>query len=97
MPHPGTSYNPSLKDHQALLEQVKERELKIIKEEEHLNRVTTDMFKKVSADERDTFKLKELRSGLDDNDGNENGSNNDDDNEYIAVNPPVEVKPKGKN
>lgn len=99
MPHPGTSYNPSLKDHQALLELVKERELKIIKKEEHLNRVTTEMFKKVSSDERDTFKLNELRSGLDDEESNEKGPDNDNDsdsNEYIAVNPPVEVKRKDK-
>lgn len=93
MPHPGTSYNPSLKDHQALLELVKQRELKIIKQEDHLNRVTTDMFKKVSTDERDTFKLKELRAGLDD-DEEENEKGSDD--EYIAVNPPVEVKKKDK-
>lgn len=91
-PHPGTSYNPSLQDHQALLELVKERELKIIKQEDHLNRVTTDMFKKVSADERDTFKLKELRAGLDDDEDNEKAS----DDEYIPVNPPVEVKRKDK-
>lgn len=83
-----------MKDHQALLEQVKERELKIIKQEDHLNRVTTEMFKKVSADERDTFKLKELRSGLDDEEDNEKASDHDD--EYIAVNPAVEVKPKSR-
>lgn len=92
VPHPGTSYNPTLKDHQALLEQVKERESKIIKQEDHLNRVTTDMFKKVSADERDTFKLKELRAGLDDDEDHEKAS----DDEYIAVNPPVEVKKKDR-
>lgn len=73
---------------------MKERELKIIKQEDHLNRVTTDMFKKVSADERDTSKLKELRSGLDDEEENEKASDTDD--EYIAVNPPVEIKRKAK-
>ncbi|XP_031627652.1 ribosome biogenesis protein NOP53 [Contarinia nasturtii] len=93
VPHPGTSYNPSLKDHQALLEQVKERELKIIKQEDHLNRVTTEMFKKVSSGERDTFKLNELRSGLDDEETNEIVSDHD---EYIAINPPVEVKRKDR-
>lgn len=97
VPHPGTSYNPTLKDHQALLAAVEKRELKIIKQEEHLNRVTTDMFKKVSADERDTFKLKELRAGLDDDEAKEEeASNDDEENEYIAVNPPVEIKRKAK-
>lgn len=91
------SYNPTLKDHQALLAAVEERELKIIKQEEHLNRVTTSMFKKVTADERDASKLNELRSGLDDDgDDKKDGSNNESDDEYIAVNPPVEVKRKDK-
>lgn len=94
MPHPGTSYNPTLKDHQALLELVKERELKIIKKEEHLERVTTAMFKKMPADERDDFKLKELRSGLDDDE--EPPAKIDEDDEYIAINPPVEVKRKDR-
>lgn len=81
---------------------VEERELKIIKKEEHLDRVTTAMFNKVSAADRDEFKLKELRSGLDDEENNEGApaADNDDDdedsNEYIAVNPPVEVKRKDK-
>lgn len=99
IPHPGTSYNPTLKDHQALLEAVKERESKIIKQENHLDRVTTAMFKKVSANERDNSKLKELRSGMDDEeneDDAEKGSTDEDANEYIAVNPPVEVKRKDR-
>ena len=47
-PHPGTSYNPSFADHQELLAQVASEEKKLIKEEEHLNRVTNKMFRKVS-------------------------------------------------
>lgn len=98
VPHPGTSYNPTLEDHLALMAAVEERELKIIKKEEHLDRVTTSMFKKVSAEERDDFKLKELRSGLDDEEGAPavENDNDEDSNEYIAVNPPVEVKRKDK-
>ena len=46
-PHPGTSYNPSYADHQELLRQVAEKQLKFEKEEAHLNRVTTKMFQKV--------------------------------------------------
>lgn len=46
-PHPGTSYNPSYTDHQQLLHQIANEELELIKQEEHLNRVTTQMFKKV--------------------------------------------------
>lgn len=47
-PHPGTSYNPSYEDHQKLLQQVVQKELELMKREEHLDRVTTLMFKKVN-------------------------------------------------
>lgn len=47
MPHPGTSYNPSYDDHQKLLHEVVQKELELMKQEEHLDRVTTQMFKKV--------------------------------------------------
>lgn len=99
-PHPGLSYNPTLKDHQDLLNQVKEREEKIIKEEQHLERVTTSMFKRVPAVERDIADLKEKRSGMDDdedNDDNEDDTNSEaseDQNAVTSVNPPVIVKRK---
>lgn len=48
IPHPGTSYNPSYDDHQKLLHEVADEEQKLMKEEAHLNRVTTKMFKKVN-------------------------------------------------
>lgn len=51
-PHPGTSYNPSFTDHQELLKEVAEKEMKRIKEEEHLQRTTTNLFSKVSVDDR---------------------------------------------
>lgn len=46
-PHPGMSYNPSFDDHQQLLHEIVDKEKKLMKEEAHLNRVTTQMFKKV--------------------------------------------------
>lgn len=48
VPHPGTSYNPSYTDHQDLLHQIAQKELEFMKQEEHLDRVTTKMFKKAS-------------------------------------------------
>lgn len=92
-PHPGLSYNPSFKDHQNLLNLVKEREEKIIKKEQHLERVTTSMFKKVPTVERDIADLKEKRSGLDDDDVQENPES-EDDTELTSVNPPIIVKRK---
>lgn len=55
LPHPGMSYNPSFQDHQELLKVIVEKEKKVIKEEEHLKRVTNKMFKKVTADQRDVI------------------------------------------
>lgn len=48
IPHPGTSYNPSYNDHQELLHEITQKELELMKQEEHLDRVTTQMFKKVN-------------------------------------------------
>lgn len=96
IPHPGLSYNPSFEDHQDLLKRVEEREEKIIKQENHLNRVTTEMFKRVPVVERDIADLKEKRSGLDsDNEEDEVATeNSEDENEVTSVNPPVIVKRK---
>jgi nucleolar protein 53 len=46
-PHPGTSYNPSYIDHEELLTKLTIDEIKLIKKEEHLTRVTKNMFCKV--------------------------------------------------
>lgn len=48
VPHPGMSYNPSYSDHQDLLNDIAQKELELMKEEAHLDRVTTKMFKKAS-------------------------------------------------
>lgn len=99
-PHPGMSYNPSLKDHQDLISQVVNKEEAIIKEEKHLKRVTTDMFSKVTAEERDRLRIKEMSSGLpdteEDNAEQENDENHEDDTPYKSVNAPVVNKKKSK-
>lgn len=63
-PHPGTSYNPSYNDHQELLHKVAQKELELIKQEEHLDRVTNQMFKKISLQKRDENMIKEMSEGL---------------------------------
>lgn len=60
-PHPGLSYNPSLEDHQNLLKEIIEKEKKIMKEEEHLNRVTKDMLKKVPPAEKQVILIKNFK------------------------------------
>lgn len=51
-PHPGVSYNPSLKDHKSLLDEVVKHEMDKLKEEAHIARVTRDMFRKITVAEK---------------------------------------------
>jgi hypothetical protein len=51
------SYNPSYRDHQNLLQEVANKELTLIKEEKHLNRVTTKMFSRVTEDEKEVSRF----------------------------------------
>ncbi|XP_065170091.1 LOW QUALITY PROTEIN: ribosome biogenesis protein NOP53 [Atheta coriaria] len=92
LPHPGMSYNPSYEDHQDLLNLIAEKEKKIIKEEEHLKRVTELMFKKVTPAQRDANWLVEMTEGLKPDISNEGV--NEDDEEYKPINPPVKNKEK---
>lgn len=63
-PHPGSSYNPSYVDHQDLLHQIAKKELEFIKQEEHLDRVTTKMFKKIPQNKKEEYLLREMSEGL---------------------------------
>lgn len=64
LPHPGTSYNPSFKDHQDLMDSVTTYETTIIRREDHLKRVTTSMFDKVTAQQRDANHLNDFNAIL---------------------------------
>lgn len=90
VPHPGTSYNPSYQDHRDLLGKVVEKEKKIIKEEAHLNRVTRDMFRKVTVNEKENSWIVEMSEGLNQDQVKEEES----DGEYKPLNPPVQNKKK---
>jgi nucleolar protein 53 len=54
------SYNPSYRDHQTLLQEVANKELILIKEEKHLNRVTSKMFSRVTEDEKEVSRFVKL-------------------------------------
>ncbi|KAG8230991.1 hypothetical protein J437_LFUL003949 [Ladona fulva] len=56
----GTSYNPSLEEHSQLLSKAGQEELKVMKEEEHLKRVVTDMIPKVTVQEVELLKQFDL-------------------------------------
>lgn len=87
-PHPGMSYNPSYEDHQDLLQQIAEKEQKLIKEEEHLKRVTSGMFSKVTETKRDQDWLVDMSQGLPSK-NNTQSDNEDSDSEFKSVNPAV--------
>ncbi|XP_055844086.1 ribosome biogenesis protein NOP53 [Episyrphus balteatus] len=97
-PHPGTSYNPSLKAHQDLINTVVSKEADIIKVEKHLKRVTTDMFSKVTLEEREQLRVKELSTGSPELEGEqpENVEDAADEKPYKPINLPVENKKKSK-
>lgn len=100
-PHPGTSYNPSLEAHSKLIAEAVSREEKIITEEDHLERVVGRILKKVPAGSHDHQYLTEMSAGLpvplnpdpvEEEDEEEVGKVL----EYSTLNPPVEVKKKGR-
>ncbi|XP_077289522.1 ribosome biogenesis protein NOP53 [Arctopsyche grandis] len=91
VPHEGTSYNPTYKAHQELLQDVVDTELKIIKDEKHLDKVTSKMFRKVTAAELYKENMEQLRQGLDDK-PEENEQDNTE--EYKPINAPVKNKKK---
>lgn len=64
--HLGMSYNPSYTDHQNLLQEVADKESKLITEEKHLKRVTSKMFSRVTEDENEVciFVIQQKRNVL---------------------------------
>ncbi|GAB0099357.1 hypothetical protein DMENIID0001_152130 [Sergentomyia squamirostris] len=99
-PHPGMSYNPKKEDYVSLMDGVVSDETNIIKKNNHLDRVTTQMFKKISAEERDKQILQEMSAGLgfdvEIKQEDEIKQEFPDEETYSTINPPVESKPKSK-
>lgn len=92
LPVSGSSYNPSLDDYNELKHVVIEKERKKIKYSQHLDRVVTQKFSKMSKDEKDALVFKEMSEGL--FEGEEDVEENEIGNEYIAINKPVQNKKK---
>uniref|UniRef100_A0A8D8Q6Y6 Ribosome biogenesis protein NOP53 n=1 Tax=Cacopsylla melanoneura TaxID=428564 RepID=A0A8D8Q6Y6_9HEMI len=99
LPHPGMSYNPSLEDHQDLLQKVAAKEEAERKREEHLDRVTSAMFTRMSKQETEKQWMEEMSQGIEDkvtldqvklapHEIKEEEAPNS--NEYSTVNPPVD-------
>ncbi|XP_014281772.1 ribosome biogenesis protein NOP53 [Halyomorpha halys] len=85
-PHPGVSYNPSLKDHQSLLEEVAKNEMEKIKEEKHIARVTRDIFRRVTVAEKQAQWIEEMSQGLA---KEETDEKTDVDSGPLSINPPT--------
>lgn len=54
------------------MENVVKAEESIIKKEEHLNRVTTSMFDKMTAEQRDNARRKEMSAGIEELEDDDN-------------------------
>ncbi|XP_055586488.1 ribosome biogenesis protein NOP53 [Uranotaenia lowii] len=96
LPSAGTSYNPSIDDYNELKEQVIEKERVIIKKAEHLDRVVTQKFTKLSKEDRDRIIHEEMTEGLFQTEGVDEPVEYDDVDEYKSVNPPVKNKKKDR-
>lgn len=96
-PHPGMSYNPTFDDHQELIEQVVAKEEIIIKRQERMERVVTKKFGKMTRDQVEKMKQKELIQGLPIDRSKENMQDEEpSDDEYKTVNAPVRNKKKDR-
>lgn len=96
IPVSGASYNPSIDDYNELKQTVVDKERKKIKHSEHLDRVVTQKFLKMSKEERESMVLKEMSEGLFEN-ADKNVANDEEEdsgNEYSAINQPVQNKKK---
>ncbi|XP_045525496.1 ribosome biogenesis protein NOP53 [Pieris brassicae] len=91
-PHPGVSYNPTFKEHQELLQDVVQHEEKMMKKEAHINRVTTKMFRRISAKSKENQWIEEMSVGF--QPSRPQDESDVSDNEYRPVNPPVQNKKK---
>lgn len=69
LPVSGSSYNPSIDDYNELKQVVIQKERKKIKYSQHLDRVVTQKFTKMSTEEKEAMVLKEMSEGLFENEG----------------------------
>merc|ERR550534_3547579 len=63
-PHPGTSYNPTFEDHQALVNKACEVEVKELSKEAKIRRQIGPMFTKISVVQKDSNWMSEITQGL---------------------------------
>lgn len=94
LPPSGSSYNPSIDDYNELKQVVIEKELKKIKYNQHLDRVVTQKFTKLSRDEKEALVYKEMSEGLFENEDKTVPDDDDSGEEYAAINAPVQNKKK---
>lgn len=92
LPVSGSSYNPSIDDYNELKQVVIEKERKKIKHSQHLDRVVSQKFTKMSTEEKEAMLFKEMSEGLFENE--ETVDSDDSGNEYMAINKPVQNKKK---
>nr|CAG4642559.1 EOG090X07H9 [Evadne anonyx] len=70
-PHPGTSYNPTFEDHQALVNKACEVEVKELEKEAKIRRQVGPMFTKIPVVEKEATWMTEMSQGLAEDENNE--------------------------
>ncbi|KAK2145586.1 hypothetical protein LSH36_670g01000, partial [Paralvinella palmiformis] len=94
VPHPGSSYNPLYEEYQDLLNKALEVEKQKEKEELRLKRTVDDLISKVTVQELKERWMKEMSSGINDDDLSDHSEDVDRDNDRLSVNPPVRREDK---
>nr|XP_018900303.1 PREDICTED: uncharacterized protein CG1785 [Bemisia tabaci] len=87
-PHPGTSYNPTLEDHNRLLQSVAEKEMRKTKKEIELAREVSK-YRIMEPKQIEEEWMDEMMQGLDNNENNEDESSSNESSELRSVNKPV--------
>lgn len=98
-PHPGISYNPTFDDHKELTDQIISKETDIIKRKEHIERVVTKKFIKLSPSEVEKIRQMELVEGFPIDPNSKKGGDESEvsDNEgTTGTNPPALNKKKDR-
>lgn len=96
IPSRGASYNPSIDDYNELKHSIIKKEETHIRRRAHLDRVVTNKFTKIPKLEQNELILKEMSEGLFCDEENVCTATEKSDDEYAAVNLPVENKKKDR-
>jgi nucleolar protein 53 len=94
IPHPGTSYRPTVDDHKELLRKAAEQERKHIREEKRLKRALDDKFPTTAEAPNENTWLTEWTGDSEIKDENSGDDDNETESQQVSHNPPVRREDK---